>query len=276
MLKRTVTGFVMLLIAIPVCVYSDTVVFPAVIALLSVIGAGEMLKCIGTLGKKALSVPLLAASLAIPLGAYFIGGSALFLALYAGLTAVLMVYILSLPVFTAGRTDVGSVCTSFVGTFYISTAFASIILLRYGENGIYYFLIPIIAPMICDIFAYLCGRLFGKHKLIPKVSPNKTVEGSVGGTLFCTAACTGYGAVLYSFSVGGMLPIWAFAVGGVVIAVVSQVGDLIASAVKRNFGVKDYGKIFPGHGGVMDRFDSVIATAPLFLIFTVVLKCLGI
>ena len=131
-------------------------------------------------------------------------------------------------------------------------------------------MIPVIAPFTCDIFAYFTGRLFGRHKLIPKISPNKTVEGSIGGTFFCTVICTVYGILLKNvFALSALLPVWTFAVGGILISLVSQLGDLTASAIKRQHGIKDYGRIFPGHGGVMDRFDSVIPTVPLFLMLMV-------
>lgn len=118
-----------------------------------------------------------------------------------------------------------------------------------------------------DTFAYFCGRAFGKHKLIPDVSPKKTVEGSVGGTV-CAVLVT----LLYGLLIGAVteskpnyLPL---ALVTLIVSLVSQCGDLIMSLVKRKFGIKDYGKLFPGHGGVLDRFDSVICVSPFIYFMT--------
>ena len=138
-------------------------------------------------------------------------------------------------------------------------------MLRSMENGVYVCLLSFIAPWVTDTFAYFCGRLFGKHKLIPSVSPNKTIEGSIGGIVFCAGACAAYGEIMGRM-VDGLPRMWIFAVLGLLISVVSQIGDLIFSLIKRRYDIKDYGFVFPGHGGVLDRFDSVIATAPLILI----------
>ena len=118
-----------------------------------------------------------------------------------------------------------------------------------------------------DTAAYFCGTFFGKHKLIPKVSPKKTVEGSLGAVI-----CTALLCVLYTFILDkcGVAFITAtpdayikIAAVGFFASILSQLGDLAASAIKRDAGIKDYGKIFPGHGGFMDRFDSVLYISPV-------------
>lgn len=120
-----------------------------------------------------------------------------------------------------------------------------------------------------DTFAYFCGTFFGKHKLIPKVSPKKTVEGSVGALISVMLLCMLYMFIMYKSGhpIGGEIPTAASYIKtgilGAFTAAVSQLGDLAASAIKRDAGIKDYGKIFPGHGGFMDRFDSVIFISPV-------------
>ncbi len=123
-----------------------------------------------------------------------------------------------------------------------------------------YLWITLCIPWVADTLAYFTGRFFGKHKLCPNISPKKTVEGAIGGV-----ASTGIVAVVvyglnYSWEA---LPLVAVFVAAVLLAIVSIFGDLFASVVKRHFDVKDYGKLFPGHGGVMDRFDSTIPVAIL-------------
>jgi phosphatidate cytidylyltransferase len=117
-----------------------------------------------------------------------------------------------------------------------------------------------------DIFAYFTGRLFGKHKLIPDVSPKKTVEGSIGGMIFCSLAFVGYAAIYNLWLMpesGDTISYVLMALVGLVASVVSQVGDLSMSVLKRHYGIKDFGWIFPGHGGILDRFDSVLAVSIL-------------
>ena len=106
-----------------------------------------------------------------------------------------------------------------------------------------------------DTFAYFSGYLFGKHKLIPKISPKKTIEGSIGGVIGSIVCCIIFG---YIFK----LDIIQMIIIGGLGSVIAQIGDLFASAIKRYVGIKDYGKLIPGHGGILDRFDSVILVAP--------------
>ena len=139
--------------------------------------------------------------------------------------------------------------------------------MRYTSNGKYIYLLVFIGPWVSDTFAYFCGRLFGRHKLIPEVSPKKTVEGSIGGILFTALGCVIYGVIINTMLDSPVsLTYGSLAVTGAIVSVISQIGDLAASLIKRNYGIKDYGFIFPGHGGVLDRFDSVLLTAPILLI----------
>lgn len=120
-----------------------------------------------------------------------------------------------------------------------------------------------------DTAAYFCGTFFGKHKLIPKVSPKKTVEGSLGAVICAALLCMAYVYVLskFGYTFTDTAPTGEtylkFAIIGLVTSVLSQFGDLSASAIKRDAEIKDYGWIFPGHGGFMDRFDSVVFIAPI-------------
>jgi phosphatidate cytidylyltransferase len=112
-----------------------------------------------------------------------------------------------------------------------------------------------------DVFAYLTGKLFGKKKLAPKISPNKTIEGSLGELIFCTTI-----SALFAFLTGldVIYVTWIGALG----SIVAQCGDLFASSIKRYCGIKDFGKLIPGHGGILDRFDSVMFVAVFIQLFT--------
>ena len=136
-------------------------------------------------------------------------------------------------------------------------------------------ILTFICAWSCDTFAYFTGRFLGKHKLIPHVSPNKTVEGSVGGVVGAMVICIVYLLIVKNVFDTNMLQ-WSNvvvegAVYGLVGGALSQLGDLIASAIKRDTGIKDFGWIFPGHGGFMDRFDSVMFIAPIMYILPMVI-----
>ena len=141
-------------------------------------------------------------------------------------------------------------------------------LLRYMNNGVYLFGMVFIGAWVSDSMAYFTGRLIGKHKLAPTLSPKKTIEGSIGGIVFTVAAF-----VLYGLIIEGVSDLSAnyllLAIMGGVLSAVSQIGDLWASLIKREYGIKDYSKMLPGHGGVMDRFDSVLSISTILMIFCI-------
>lgn len=131
-----------------------------------------------------------------------------------------------------------------------------------GGNGALYLLVPLLAAWGSDTCALFAGMAFGKHKLAPVISPKKTIEGSVGGVVGATVLLVIYGIAVSSLTDTTLSVPLCIAVG-IFGAILGQVGDLSFSIVKRKSGIKDYGKIFPGHGGVLDRFDSVIFVAPV-------------
>lgn len=172
-----------------------------------------------------------------------------------------------ITVFMHRRTDYKEIFSVGFMTLYISI-FMSCASLMCKDFGIVPTLIIFICAWSTDTGAYFAGSLFGKHKLIPHVSPKKTVEGAIGGIFSAMLCCMIYMFIitLMGMDIVGLSGFAGYAViggVGIIVSAISQLGDLVASAVKRDCGVKDYGKIFPGHGGFMDRFDSVIIIAPL-------------
>ena len=131
-----------------------------------------------------------------------------------------------------------------------------------SENGAFHLVIPLLAAWGSDTCALFAGMAFGKHKLAPVISPKKTVEGAIGGVVGAAVLTVIYGAAVSAFT-NLTLSVPLCLAAGILGAVLGQIGDLSFSIVKRKSGIKDYGKIFPGHGGVLDRFDSVIFVAPL-------------
>jgi len=268
MLTRIITAIVAIAVLFPVLYFSETIAFPIVIAVLAIIGVFEMLRCTAILKKWVLSVPVLAAG-AFPLLYRLLGGEKTVQnALVYG--ALVLFWFMAVMTFSHGKINVQDIAVTFTTALYIVGGFTTLVALRdHAGDGKYLYLICFIGAWVVDTFAYFTGRFFGKHKLIPDVSPKKTVEGSIGGTAFCIGAMILYGYIVGNHSAGAVNPnYWVLALSGIVLSVVSQIGDLLMSAIKRLYGIKDYGKLFPGHGGVLDRFDSVLAVSLLLCVLT--------
>ena len=158
-------------------------------------------------------------------------------------------------VFTYPRFNAEQVMPAFFGVVYVAVMLSFIYLTRNLTDGKFLVWLIFLCSWGCDTCAYCVGMLIGKHKMAPILSPKKSVEGGIGGV--AGAALLG---VIYAAATQG--PMAEYALICAVGALISMVGDLAASAIKRNQGIKDYGKLIPGHGGILDRFDSVIFTAP--------------
>lgn len=268
MLKRIITAIVALIVFVPVLVFADTMIFPVMMAICATIGCYEMFSCLGLKSRVVMTAPVYIAAICLPIAKRLVNGE-VFLKFILCVVGVLIVYMLGVAVFQHGKVDVTDAGLSFALGFYIIAAFTGLVYLHDSiEHGKYIYLLTFLCAWMTDTFAYFTGRLFGKHKLIPEVSPKKTVEGAIGGVVFCVITMLVFGLVMEK-NFGLQANYITLAVSGVFISVVSQLGDLIMSLVKRHYGIKDYGKIFPGHGGILDRFDSVMAvTLVLTLICT--------
>lgn len=176
-----------------------------------------------------------------------------------------------LYVFTFPKYRAEQIMCAFFCTAYAPVMLSFIYLVRILPYGIYTVWMIFIGAWICDTCAYLVGMLIGKHKLAPVLSPKKSIEGAIGGILGSAIVGALYAYFIVEPAVSGQQITWVFALISAVGAVISQVGDLAASAIKRNHEIKDYGKLIPGHGGVMDRFDSVIFTSPMIYFLTLLL-----
>lgn len=151
---------------------------------------------------------------------------------------------------------------SFMGIYYVSFLLGHILLFDNILYGNYLIWLVFLIAFSTDTFAYFTGLYLGRKKLCPGISPKKTIEGSIGGVLGSLLVCILYGIYLNNLLDTNILS-RHFIVLGVLTSIISQFGDLTASLIKRNYGIKDFGKIFPGHGGILDRFDSIIFAAPI-------------
>lgn len=279
MFKRILTGVIAFcFVLVPVLFFADTVVLPIAIALFGVVAAYEVLHCVGIHKNLWVSAPMYLVSAALPFGIrYFDAVSIIALPLAL---CVILIYLLAAAVFSHGKADIGDVSTSMVLWLYTLIGFAGLIIMHdFIRGGQYFYLLAFVGAWVTDTFAYFTGMLLGKHKLIPDVSPKKTVEGAIGGVVFCTLSFVGFGLLYNHLWVADgeeSIPLLAMAIVGFIVSIVSQIGDLSLSLLKRKYGIKDFGKIFPGHGGVLDRFDSVLAVSIILTVSFVVLTMLGI
>ena len=155
-----------------------------------------------------------------------------------------------------------TLCMCFVGGLVVPYMMSAVVRILAMNLGRYVILIPFFIACVCDAGAYFIGVKFGKHKLAPVVSPNKTIEGALGGVVTGLLAMLLYTLVLDLFF-GQDVRYGAAAVYGILGCLVGELGDLCFSVIKRQTGIKDYGNLIPGHGGVLDRFDSILVVAPL-------------
>ena len=186
------------------------------------------------------------------------GFGALELVSYAG---VLLIYLLLIPGDPAYPlmgviASLVLIMAAFFGIVYVGVMLSYIYQTRMLPGGQFHVWLIFLCSWGCDTCAYCVGVLIGKHKMAPVLSPKKSIEGAVGGV----AGAVLLGVIYAFFTKGGMVEYGIICGVG---ALISMVGDLAASAIKRNQGIKDYGKLIPGHGGILDRFDSVIFTAPV-------------
>lgn len=261
---RTLSGIVICIILVTVFILGYNVMWGFVLAL-SLLGQFEFYRALN-LGWCMFSIVGYAATVAYYVVLLFAGiCPAMVLVL-----AIMVIVDLAVFVFTYPNYSLQKVFGSVFGTLYIGVSLSFLYLLRiYPPYGAYIVWLVVISAWGCDIFAYLTGMLFGKTKFIPKLSPNKSLEGCIGGIIGAMVL-----AVIYAFAVGRWitgirLPWLIFPFVCMLGAAAGQIGDLAASAVKRMTGIKDYGKLIPGHGGILDRFDSMIMVAPIIYIITI-------
>ena len=182
------------------------------------------------------------------------------------LVALMFVYVFTYPKYKTEQ-----ILAAFFGVFYVAVMLSYVYQTRQMNFGVYIVWLIFLCSWVCDTCAYFVGVLIGKHKMAPVLSPKKSIEGAVGGVVGTGLLTVLYGNVIKDTMGLDTNGIVALAVICMIGALISMVGDLTASAIKRNYDVKDYGTLIPGHGGILDRFDSVIFTAPIiyFLASTV-------
>lgn len=260
-------------------VWSGQIVLALFIFLMSILALNEFYNAVSNIGYKPVKYIGYIASVYMflicsrgPLSKY--GINIEFLCTYrsvflAVFSALLILFCYS--IFLHNKYNILDLSATAFGILYIVFLFSFVILIRNMSNGFYYVWLIFIGAFATDTFAYFSGYLFGKHKLLPDISPKKTVEGSIGGVAGCALVMAIYGIYMNYGNPGNSIPLYHFMLLGVICGFVSQIGDWSASAIKRYVKIKDYGNIMPGHGGVLDRFDSILFTAPVVYFYLSIL-----
>ena len=210
-------------------------------------------------------------------GCSWLGNAEELMAVTMGITLLALL----LTVLLHGRISVQEACASIAGMLYIGLPFGHLVMLRFWDEeplatslgmfdmGCALIWIMFIGTWASDSFAYFTGSAIGSHKLCPSISPNKTVEGFLGSVVGTTASVAALGHLFFAF------PMMEMAGLGFLISIFATLGDLVESVFKRYTGIKDSGSLIPGHGGVLDRFDSVLYTAPLVYYFSYLMELTG-
>lgn len=252
---RLISGIALLIIAILAFYIGD---LPLILlsTLISAIGLFEFYRVLD-LEKKTIVYLGYVYSLIYYSLIYFKLNHYIFFSVIAFLMLIFAIYVFTFPKY---KTE--EISSIFMGVIYIPILFSYVYNTRTYEDGKYLVWLILISSWGSDTCAYAVGSLFGKHKIAPVLSPKKSIEGSIGGVLGAAIIGGIMGYILSGHFKSTFSPVFTCAASCAIGSVISQIGDALASAIKRNHNIKDYGKLIPGHGGILDRFDSMIFTAP--------------
>ena len=256
MKQRVISGAVLVVI-LAITLYFGGIVTCGLMALVSLVGNMELLRVYGV-NKKTPGIVCYLATVLYYIAIYLDRMDIIVPMMVVYLLVMLAVYVLTFPTYSDKQ-----IMAAFMDFFYVSVMLSFVYLIRNMEHGLVLVLLIFVSSWINDTCAYFVGRALGKHKMAPVLSPKKSIEGLIGGIVGAGVFGAVFG-ILFDKYVDTMnyAPL-LFAVVGAVGALPAVIGDLAASAIKRNNDIKDYGKLIPGHGGILDRFVSIIFTAPI-------------
>ncbi|MBQ7699126.1 MAG: phosphatidate cytidylyltransferase [Clostridia bacterium] len=270
--KRTLSGLIIIAVTFPILFFTDTLVITGYMTFVASVGTFELLRCCN-LNKWYIVIP----AEIIVIVSHFICRLRLFglkdltadklLVIYAFMAALFILYMFTLSVFIPGKFNIETNGFASLMFLYVLAGTLAPVMLSELPNGAFDFPLIFISAWMTDWFAYMIGSKLGKHKLCPTISPKKSIEGAVGGIIGNVVGFAIYAVVLAIFFPQikpNYIPLF---IAAIVLSVVSQLGDLFMSLVKRRFNIKDFGKMIPGHGGILDRFDSITAVSIVIFIF---------
>ena len=232
----------------------------AVISIICAVCAYELLHVIGNNEHVRVTIYTIVTAALIPVGVQYIMGELVFTTI--ALLLLCAVFIEAVFAINAdNRITFSHIMAAMFGGALVPFLMSGLVCMKNMQAGNIFVLLPVISAFITDAGAYFVGIIAGKHKAVPLISPKKSVEGYIGGFVIGTMAMVAYG-IMIAYVTQYEVRFGALVIYGVVGAAVTELGDLMFSFIKREFKVKDYGRLLPGHGGLLDRFDSMVLTAP--------------
>lgn len=268
---RIISALVGIILLVGVLAASMTIevkVLCFALAVVAIIGVYEALNAVGSLKNAVISIPCFIYTAVVEFT--FLAGDRLSVIILATLAYVMIMFLCALGKYE--KIHVSQIAMSVMMTMVVTFAFYSAIYLYYGTDGstpktygISMIIFCLLSSWLTDTGAYFVGTLFGRHKLSPRISPKKTIEGAIGGVVVCIALTWAIGFICTS--IFGIIEGYTIRTANLIIltaicSIISMIGDLSFSVVKRTYGIKDYGNIMPGHGGILDRFDSFLFVTP--------------
>jgi len=271
MAKRILVAVVFVPALIVIMLFLPPVVMGVLVSLISAVACFELLRATGE-GKVTLPMRTasIAAAAAIPLGAWL--GAAKMTVGGCAFVVMAVSFWCAIRAYDGQEPPIGfyHVLVTLFGGILIPTGLSALVTLKCMENGKYLVLLAVLLAFITDAGAYFAGVFLGKHRGVTRVSPNKSLEGYIGGFVTGVAAALIFGAVVQAAS-GLSVNFLSLGLCGLFGALATELGDLAFSLIKRQYGVKDYGHLLPGHGGMLDRFDSMVFCAPVVMFVVLLL-----
>lgn len=265
MVTRTIVGILFAIVYLAFLVVLPPMWLAVALAGVTALASYELLRAVKAAPRSYMYVVTALAAAAIPVGFWMGKGG---IVVYgAALVLMVTLFFTAIRHFDEGDNTVHyqQIFVCFFGGLLVPVCLSALVQLRMMENGRFLVLLPVICASLTDVGAYFVGMFLGKHRGVTKVSPNKSLEGYIGGIVVGCLIMMLYALVLHRF-VGLEVSMPLMALYGIAGSAVTELGDLSFSLIKRQVGVKDYGDLLPGHGGMMDRFDSTVFSAPTILV----------
>ena len=269
MLTRTISGIVLAIIMIA-AMFIGGPLLAILLLLTAMVAYRELIKALKVnTAEKGYNTAEIIGTVGIVLyyAAVYFGDDTLRLMCIVGIfMAEMFLYVITFPKYQAQQ-----IISSIFSFLYAPVMLSFIYLTRSTEYGIYMVWLILISSWVCDTCAYFVGVTIGKKRIFPVLSPKKSLEGFIGGVVGSALVGGLYAFLIVEKAIPDQRVLWIVIFISAVGSVMSMVGDLAASAIKRNHNIKDYGKLIPGHGGIMDRFDSMIVTAPMIYFLSILM-----